>query len=150
MTIEAASEEENLVRRFYQEVINRGNIAAVQELVAEHFLEHTPAALPGQPRKGPEAIIWFVPRVRLAFPDLHARIDDVLVDGDKVAARVTWTGTHTGEFLGTTPTGKGIRVTGLDVVRVADGKLVEHWGQIDVLAIMEQLGFLPTAYERMG
>jgi predicted ester cyclase len=70
--------------------------------------------------------------------------DDVIAAEDKVVARMTWKGTQKGPLFGADPTGKSLRFAGIDIVRVEGGKLVEHWGQVDVLGVLPQLGFLPT------
>jgi steroid delta-isomerase-like uncharacterized protein len=78
-----------------------------------------------------------------AFPGLHISIEDVIAQGDKVAVRITWQGTHQGEFMGIPPTGKPVTVTGINLYRVANGKIVEEWWQEDILGLMQQLGVLP-------
>jgi predicted ester cyclase len=145
-----AQTNETVMRRFYDEILNKGNLAVADGLVASSFVEHIPLPFPGQPTTGPQAIKWFVTRFRTVFPDLHATIEDLLAVGDKVAVRVTWTGTHKGRFLDIHPTGKRVKVTGFDMVRIEGGKLVEHWGQVDMLSMMGQLGFLPAPDEAMG
>jgi steroid delta-isomerase-like uncharacterized protein len=145
-----AQTNETLMRRFYEEILNKGNLAVADALVASRFVEHIPLPFPGQPTIGPEAIKWLVTRFRTVFPDLHATIEDLLAVDDKVAVRVTWTGTHEGQILGVHPTGKRVKVTGFDMVRIEDGKLAEHWGQLDMLGMLGQLGFLPTPDEAMG
>lgn len=149
-TTSAAQDNAVIVRRFYDEVVNQGDLAALADLAAPGFVEHTALAFPGHPHTGPAAIEWFVTGFRTAFPDLRATVEDLVVSGDKVAARVTWTGTHTGRFLGIDPTGKRIRVSGLDLARLAGGKLTEHWGLVDVLEIARQLGFLPQPDDAMA
>jgi steroid delta-isomerase-like uncharacterized protein len=77
---------------------------------------------------------------RRAVPDLHAQVHDMLADGDKVVTRKTFHGTHTGEFIGLPATGNAISVDVIDIVRVRDGKFVEHWNVLDTLALMRQMG----------
>ena len=77
---------------------------------------------------------------RRAVPDLHAQVHDMLADGDKVVTRKIFHGTHTGEFMGLPPTGNAISVDVIDIVRVRDGKSVEHWNVLDTLALMRQMG----------
>lgn len=132
----------SLVERFYNEIINGDNAAALEEVVSNDFVDHIPNPLPGQPTRGAEAITWFVRTARKAIPDLKVSIEDVIAAGDKVVTRVTWEGTQEGPLLGADPTGKRMRFMGIDIVRVADGKIMEHWGQIDALGAMAQLGFL--------
>ena len=82
--------------------------------------------------------------LRSAFPDFKATIDDMLADGDRVATRMTWTGTHQGEFMGIPPTGKRISIQVIDFVRFADGRFAEHWGLMDNMGMMQQLGAIPA------
>jgi predicted ester cyclase len=77
----------------------------------------------------------------LGMPDYHTRIDDLIAEGDKVAVRVTITGTHTGNFWGVPPTGRQVHLTGIYIVRIANGKIVEHWGEENGLRVFRQLGF---------
>jgi predicted ester cyclase len=135
----------DLLRRFYDEIFNNGNLAAADEIIAPEFVEHIPQPIPGIPSTtGPEAIRSFVSKFREAIPDISVSIDDVIAAGDKVVTRVTRQGTQKGPLFGADPTGKHMHFTGIDIVRVEDGKFVEHWGEVDVLGALEQLGFLPT------
>lgn len=139
----APEEHGALVQRLYTEIFQRGNLAAAQALIAPDFVDHLPGPLPPGPRQGPAAITWFASMYRAAFPDLRVSIDELMTCGDRVITRVTWTGTQTGPLLGANPTGKVIRIPGIDIVRIEHGQLVEHWGQMDVLGMLFQLGFLP-------
>jgi predicted ester cyclase len=132
----------DLVRRFYDEIFNKGNLAVADEIIAPEFVEHIPQPVPGtHVTTGPEAIHSFASMFREAIPDLSVSIDDVIAAGDKV---VTWQGTQKGPLFGADPTGNRLRFTGIDIVRIEDGKLVEHWGEVDVLGALSELGFLPT------
>lgn len=137
------STEQNkaLVRRL-EEVFNRGNISLVDELFAPDFVEHEELP-PGIP-PGREAVKQLTTMFRSAFPDFKATIDDIVAEGDKVVIRQTWSGTHKGEFMGVPPTGKSVSFGVIDIVRIAGGKLVEHWGQMDNMGMMQQLGAIPT------
>ena len=130
------STEQNkaLFRRFMDEVFNRGNISLVDEVCAPDFVEREELP-PGIP-PGCEAIKQFSTVFRSAFPDLKVTIDDMIAEGDKVVVRGTWSGTHKGEFMGIPPTGKSVSFGVIDTVRIAGGKLVEHWGQMDNLRMM--------------
>lgn len=133
-----------LVRRFYTDFFNSGNFAAADEIVAPEFIEHIPQPIPGaRSTTGPEAIRSFASMFRAAIPDLSVSVDDLIAAGDKVVTRVTWQGTQQGPLFGADPTGKRLRFTGIDIVRIRDGKFVEHWGEVDVLGVLDQLGFLP-------
>ena len=137
------STEQNkaLVRRL-EEVFNRGNISLVDELFAPDFVEHEELP-PGIP-PGREAVKQLTTMFRSAFPDFKATIDDIVAEGDKVVIRQTWSGTHKGEFMGVPPTGKSVSFGVIDIIRIAGGKFVEHWGQMDMMGMMQQLGAIPT------
>jgi steroid delta-isomerase-like uncharacterized protein len=82
--------------------------------------------------------------VYTASADLRHTIEDMVAEGDKVATRMTSRGTHTGDFRGIAPTGKQFTVTGMDLFRIADGKIAEQWTNLDTLGVLQQLGVLPT------
>ena len=131
-----------LVQRLYTEVFNEGNLATVDELVDESFVEHE--EFPGvTPDKA--GLAAFVAATRTAFPDLSFETEAIVTDGDEVWAQVTMRGTHAGEFLGIPATGRSIAVPAVDRIRFVDGKLVEHWGVMDRFVMMQQLGLVPDA-----
>jgi len=135
--------EENraIVRRFTEEVINRGDLAAIERYVATSYLDHTADA--GQ-AVGAEGLKQRMAMARSAFPDLHLAIDDLIAEGDQVVARVTVSGTHRGEYMGILPTGRPFEIIEIHIVRVVRGKLVEHWGINDHMGLMQQLGVAPA------
>jgi steroid delta-isomerase-like uncharacterized protein len=134
----------DLVRRFYAEIFNSGNLAAADDIVAPEFIEHIPQPVPGaRSITGPDAIRSFASMFREAIPDLSVSIDDVIAAGNKVVTRVTWQGTQKGPLFGADPTGKHLQFAGIDIVRIEGGRFVEHWGEVDVFAALGQLGFLP-------
>jgi steroid delta-isomerase-like uncharacterized protein len=128
------------VRRFYDEVVGQGKLELIDELTREDFVEHE--QLPGlsSDREGAKA---FFAMFRAAFPDIAFNVHDMLADGDKVVARITMTGTHEGDFAGIAATGRKVSVSTIDILRLEDGLLVEHWGVTDELAMMQQLGVIP-------
>jgi len=135
------STEENkaLTRRFYEEVINQKNWEAADELAAENiFAQFLPPGLPS----GLAGLKIFIGVFHAAFPDGHLTIDQMIAEGDFVATRSTFTGTHTGEFQGIPPTGKTVTVPALDIVRMVDGKAVELWGGPNQFSLMQQLGLI--------
>jgi predicted ester cyclase len=81
--------------------------------------------------------------LRSAFPDFKATIKQLIAEGDKVVLYMTWTGTQKGEFMGVPPTGKSISIDVIDIMRIAEGQFVEHWGVMDQMAMMQQLGVIP-------
>jgi steroid delta-isomerase-like uncharacterized protein len=138
------STEQNkaLVRQLVEEVLNKGNMSWADEIIAPNFIEHEELP-PGFP-PGREASKLLFTMLRSAFPDFKATIQQLISEGDKVVMYMTWTGTQKGEFMGVPPTGKSISINVIDIVRIADGQVVEHWGIMDQMAMMQQLGVIPA------
>jgi steroid delta-isomerase-like uncharacterized protein len=134
MSTEANKE---IVRR-YQEAYNTANYDALDEVVAADVL--TPNMISTMPR-GLEGAKLVHQKTVTGMPDYHTAIEDLIAEGDKVAARVRITGTHIGDFYGIPPTGKHIDLSGIYIVRIADGKIVEHWGEENGSEVLRQLGF---------
>ena len=124
-------------RRFYQEVINGRNLDAMDELLTPDGVDHTFGSQSAEQAK------QFFGMVQQAFPDLHAEVHDVIGEGELVAARVTYTGTHQGEFVGIPATGKQTTISGVDFFRMQDGRQFEHWGGPDMFSLLMQLGVMP-------
>lgn len=131
-----------LVRRAIDEIWNRGNYALLGEIAADDIVIH--ASPPGEDIQGHAGIVQFHDALRAAFSDLHFRVEDQIAAGDKVVIRWTASGTHTGEFQGIPPTGKAVRISGIDIDRVVDGKVVECWPEVNELGLLQQLGVLPA------
>jgi steroid delta-isomerase-like uncharacterized protein len=130
-----------VIRRNTEEVQGGGNFEVFEELFADDFLDHTPQ--PGRtPDKAGARELYKV--LRAAFPDFHADIHWQLADGDRVTTYKTYHGTHQGEFFGMTPTGRKIQFETVDVMRVRDGKITEHWGVANLFSLMQQLGAFPV------
>ncbi len=127
-------------RRFYEEIINQKKMAVVDEVAGANYVSH--GFPPGFP-PGREGLKAFVGAFHAAFPDGHLTIDQMIAEGDTVATRLTFHGTHTHEFMGIAPTGKKVTVPALDMARYEDGKLVEHWGGPDQMSLLQQLGVIP-------
>ena len=128
------------IRRFY-DLINAGEIDQFGELLADDFVEHeeTPGLAPTK-----EGVMAFFRANRAAFPDMRMDAQDVFASGDKVTARVRLTGTHQGPFMGMPATGKQVDIQLIDIMRLGDDGLChEHWGVLDALAMMQQLGAVP-------
>ena len=138
------STEQNkaLVRQMVEEIFNRGNMSRADEFLAPDFVEHEELP-PGIPQ-GREGVKQLTTMMRNAFPDFTATIEDMVAEGDKVVIRMTWRGTQKGEFMGVPPTGKTVSFGVLDIIRIAGGKFVEHWGQMDNMGMMQQLGAIPA------
>ena len=135
-----SEENKALVRRMYDEVVGQRKIEVLDELLGDDFVEHE--TMPGIPpgREGVKALIGMF---LSAFPDMQFELGDIVADGDVVASRMTMTGTHQGEFMGIPATGRSINVNSMEFLRVANGRVVEHWGVTDQAAMMQQLGVGP-------
>ena len=129
-----------LLRRFYEELWSQGDLGAIPELVAENFVDHHP--LPGSP-PGREGLVALITTWRTAFPDMREACEDLIAEGDKVVGRFIMRGTHSGEFMGVPPTGRSVTMSGIDIVRVAGGRIAEFWYGEHLLELMQQLGAVP-------
>jgi steroid delta-isomerase-like uncharacterized protein len=140
MTERMTMDHSATMQRCY-DLINEGDIDGFGELLAEGFVEHE--ELPGlAPTK--DGVIELFRAYRAAFPDLHMDAVDIIASGDKTVARATATGTQNGEFMGMPPSGKSIEVQLIDIMRFDDAGLVcEHWGVLDMLSMLQQLGAIP-------
>ncbi len=137
----SAQENKALVRRFVDEVQSGGNIDAIDELCSPEFVNHS--APPGVPSNC-EGVKQVTAMFRQAFPDSYFTVEDMIAEGDKVATRKTFRGTHQGQFMGIPPTGRRVSIGLIDIVRIADGRVVEHWSMGDNLGMMQQLGVIPN------
>lgn len=126
----------------FAEAVNSGNFAAFDEVVAPDCIDHDPA--PGQV-PGPEGYRTFFTGMRTAFPDLSVAPDAVVADDESIAFAYTLTGTHKGPLMGIPPTGKKVKIRGLQISKFKDGKMVERWGSSDELGLLTQLGVGPLA-----
>ena len=121
----------------FGEAINTGALDLLHGLVSPDCVDHDPA--PGQPAGAPGYMAVFT-ELRQAFPDMHVEVEHVVELGDDVAFAYTLTGTHDGDFMGHLPTGKPVKVRGLQISTFKDGQLVERWGMSDQLGILQQIG----------
>ncbi len=125
-----------LTQRFYEEVVNRGDLSLVDELLAPDHVEHE---LLAGVKPGREGVKQLFAGLREAFPNLKTSVDDLLADGNKVVARVTMSGTQAREFMGIPATGKSFRITVIDIMKFDDGRITEHWGVSDTGSLIQQL-----------
>jgi steroid delta-isomerase-like uncharacterized protein len=135
MSIEGNKE---VVRRYYEEVLNKGDLDALDELAALDYEEHDPLPGQGTGRAG------LRDRVAMLEQGFHPQftIEDLVAEGDRVVVRWTNSGTHVGEFMGIPPTERTFTIAGIDVHRLQDGKMAEHWHVVDQLAMLLQLGVI--------
>lgn len=119
------------------DAISRGDPEALNILVAPDVVDHNP--IPNQ-APGLEGVKQWMAAVRTSFPDLQGIVQDVVAEGDRVAARMTWHGTHRGEFLGLLPTNQRVSFSAFHLVRFSGSLAVEWWGTADLLEALRQLG----------
>jgi steroid delta-isomerase-like uncharacterized protein len=132
------SKEQNLAAfGKFAEAVNTGNFDLFQEVVAPNCVDHDPA--PGQ-GPGPDGYRTFFSGVRVAFPDLAVGLETMVADEESIAFAYTMTGTHRGVLMGIAPTGKKMKIRGVQISKFRDGKMVERWGSSDQLGMLEQLG----------
>lgn len=129
-----------LIERYFEEVWNRGNLDALDEIMHPAYVNHSPG-LP-DPGPGPAGLKPIVAAMRKGLPDLHYTIEDMVVQPDKVAVHVRFTATHTGELFGIKPTGKRIEVDQMQFEHFKGGKIVAHWRRTDDLGMLRQLGLI--------
>jgi steroid delta-isomerase-like uncharacterized protein len=132
----SAEANKQLVQRLHAELLESRDVDVVDRFFADDFVSHNiPPGLP----PGAEGVKRFFAMFRDAFPDVSVTVDELVAEGDRVAVATTLTGTHQGELMGFAPTGRPVSVTGIDVVRIADGRIAEHRGLTDIVGLMRQL-----------
>jgi steroid delta-isomerase-like uncharacterized protein len=137
-----ASDNAALIRRWFEEVWNKGREEAIDELFGEEGVAHGLADEAGEPLRGPSGFKPFFRRFREAFPGIEVVVEDTVSEGDKVAARCTVRGRHGGDTLGFTATERPVEFTGIAIVRVSGGKIAEAWNNFDFMSMFQQLGAL--------
>jgi steroid delta-isomerase-like uncharacterized protein len=144
------TKEENKAtsRRFYEELFNRGNLAAAEEIVTADFVLHDPN-IPEQPR-GPDGLKRFVAMYRDIFPDIEFTVEDQVAEGENTATRWVARGTHQGELMGIAPTGKRVEVRAFTLHRFSGGKIAEDWAHYEALDVVRQLGVVPNQGRSQG
>ncbi|MDQ3878024.1 MAG: ester cyclase [Actinomycetota bacterium] len=134
------NESKEVARRIYEEVFNRRELDVIDDVATPDYIEHDP--LPGQ-GTGRDGLRDRVQMLIDAF-DPQFTLEDMIAEDDRVVVRWTNSGTHVGEFLGIPSTGQSFNIAGIDIYRVEDGKLAEHWHVVDMYGQMVQLGLLPS------
>ncbi len=136
----SAETNKSLVRRFYDEVLNAHRIDVLDSLVLADYTEHDP--LPGQ-RDG---LVGLKDRVTMLIEGLASTytVEDVIAEGDRVVVRWLNAGTHAGPFLGIPPTGRSFAMAGIDIYRLENDRMAEHWHVVDQLTMLQQLGLVPS------
>jgi len=134
-----ADDRATLIHEWFEHVWNRGDLTAIDRLMSPDVVIHGLQDADGNPLQGKQGFIPFCNRFREAFPDLQVVVEDAIVEGDRIACRCTGRGTHRGETLGFAPTQRPIDITGMCIVRVRDGQIVEGWNNFDFATMGAQL-----------
>ena len=134
-------ENKTVVTEFIEGLFSRGDLSAVDTYLAEDFVNHDPPLGAPADREGMRSAAALF---RTAFPDWHSDLHVLIAEGDLVAEHFTARGTHHGEIMGVGATGREVRLRGINIFRVRDGRITERWGRLDDLGFLQQLGVLPT------
>lgn len=144
----SSSEEGNkvIVQRIYAELFNQEKLSLAEELFAADYIDQE--APPGLSNRGPESARQLVTMFHTAFPDVFFLVEEVIAEGETVAARVTWTGTHRGSFLGIAPTGRTVRQKQMHFMHFRNSQMVGHLAVRDDLGLRQQLGALAAPADK--
>ena len=137
-----SEENKQLVRRWFEEVWNNGRAELIYEMFDENGIAHGLSDDPAKPIRGPKDYTPFYHLFRDAFPNMKIVIEDMVAEGDKVTARCSVRGKHEGDFRGIAPTQSPVDFTGMTIVRIANGKIVEAWNNFDFMTMNKQVGLL--------
>lgn len=135
------NENKEIVKRYYAEVISGGDYSNLGSFVAAEYVDHNAE----DSGRGPEIVRNHIEAIRTTLPDFNMRVEQIFAEGDWVATRVSGRGTHQGEWMNIRPTGREIRLKGINLDRLQDGKIVEHWGEADTVNMLLQMGLNPFA-----
>ncbi len=135
-------ENKKLIRRWFDEVWNNGRADVIEELFDENGIAHGLGDDPANPIKGPSGFRPFYETFRQAFPNMMVDVEDVIAEGDKVVARCSVRAKHEGEFMGRAATQAPVEFTGITIVRIENGKIVEAWNNFDFMTMYKQVGHL--------
>jgi len=141
-----SEENKAIVRQQEEELFTQGNLDAADEVYAPDYVGHDPSN--SEEVRGLEAAKRAASDYRQAFPDLRVTVEDLIAEGDRVAARLRFRGTHLGELDGIAPTGRRVDCTGIVISRIEEGKIAEDWANFDDLGMMRQLGLIPKPGQR--
>ena len=134
-----SEENKELLRRWFEEVWNKGRADAIVEMFDENGIAHGLSDDPTKPIKGPTDFTPFHTTFRAAFPNMIINVDDMVAEGDKVAARCSVRGKHEGDFMGRAATQSPVEFTGMTILRIDNGKIVEAWNNFDFMTMNRQL-----------
>jgi steroid delta-isomerase-like uncharacterized protein len=129
---------EQLIIRYFEEVWNQGILEVLDEIISADYINHNPGM--ANPPRGPEGLKPIVSAIRKAFPDLKYIIENMVISDNQVAVYTTMYGVHKGDFFGLAPTNKSIKVNQMQIERIENNKIIEHWRVTDDLTMLRQLG----------
>ena len=136
----SAEENKRILRRFFTEVFEQGNLAVVDEIFSTDWVNIDPS-LP--PLKGRDGARQLVTMFRTAFPDLKGGLEDMVAEGNRVAGRFSFTGTHKGDLMGIKPTGMHVTLAGTGIFQIEDDKILKNQVNFDALGMLQQIGVVP-------
>ena len=134
-----AEANKRLVRRFFVEVVNTGDVSRLSDFIGPTYVDHYAGS---EVARGPGVVADHVRAVRDTYPDLHVDVEQQFADGDVVITRVVAAGTHQGTWLGMAPSGRRVRIAAVNIDRISDGRIVEHWGMANTLGALIESGIL--------
>ncbi len=134
-------ESKQLVRRFYAEVVGGGDYSNLDNFIAPDYVDHNAA----EGSRGSEVARTHLEAIRMTLPDFTIQIEDIFAEGDYVITRVTGRGTHLGKWMSIEPTGREVRLKGINIDQIKNGRIVEHWGEADTVGMLIQMGVDPFA-----
>jgi steroid delta-isomerase-like uncharacterized protein len=137
-----SEENKEVLRRWFDEVWNKGRADVIEELFDENGIAHGLSDDPSKPIRGPRDYRPFYTVFREAFPHIEIVIEDMVAEGDKVAARCSVRGKHEGDFMGRVATQAPVEIDGITIVRIENGKIVEAWNNFDFMTLYKQCGLL--------
>ncbi|HEY7010623.1 MAG TPA: ester cyclase [Jatrophihabitantaceae bacterium] len=142
MTTDQLTQNKQLVEAFIQELFSKGDLDAVDRYLDPAFVNHD-APFPGAP-DGPEGMRLAASTYRQALPDWHSEVEHLIAEDDLVVEVFTASGTHHGDLMGVPGTGTTLTLRGINIFRIRDGRIVERWGRLDQLGVLQQLGLAPA------
>ena len=142
------SQENKALTRRSWEIVAKGSLETLEDALQEVYADTIVMHEPNEDVRGIEGLKQFVSMIRSALPNLHITLEDDVAEGEKVVSRWRAQGTHQGELMGIAPTGNEVRVTGITIHRIEDGKIVEEWENFDALGMMQQIGAIPSAEQQ--
>ncbi len=137
-----SEENKELMRRWFEEVWNKGRSEAIEEMLAEDGIVHGLASESGEALRGPADFKEFHKGFHGAFPDITVTVEDAIAEGDQVAVRCSVRAIHTGDSLGFAATEQPVEITGIAIARIENGKIAEAWNNFDFMSLYRQLGVI--------